>query len=237
MGVAGQFSARLHNEINAYAAWLPVANSFELGDYGLVSDGVFQRIGNIKEFGVGIDKKESVAADIDFKSDDAKRISLVAGAEVNALPAAPIDANVRIELGRKGSYYAKAASTTATDIANIGEVAAKLGRAPGWRRKYRVVWSILTGHNCLIVMASADNAVFELSGQADVLQQLDIGAAKVGVTVSNDTNVGFTVTGESGVVGLRLFKLKWFGGDLKLLGPEEEAQYEKETADELEDDV
>lgn len=237
MGVAAQFSKRLHKEINAHAAWLPVANSFELGDYGLVSDGVFQRTGNIKEFGVDFESKDSKAADIDFKSEDAKRVSVVADAEVNALPDAPIDAKLRIELGRKGSYYAKAANTTATEMSNIREVASNLARARGWRRKYRVVSSIITGQDCLIVTANADNAIFELSGQADALQYLNVGAVKAGLSVTDDTNVGVTIVGETGVVGLRLFKVRWFGDEANLLGPKGESGYEEETADELEDDV
>lgn len=237
MGVAAQFSKSLHKEINAYAAWLPVANSFELGDYGLVSDGVFQRIGNITEFGVEFESKASELAGIDFKSEDAKRVSIVADVEVNALPDAPVDAKLRIELGRKGSYYARAADTTATEMTNIREVASGLARAQGWRRKYRVVSSIITGHDCLIVTASADNAIFELSGQADAFQNLNAGAVNAGVSVTNDTNVGFTVVGKTGVVGLRLFKLRWFGDQANLLGPEGKADYEQERADELEDDV
>lgn len=237
VGIAAQFSKSLHKEINAHAAWFPVTNSFELGDYGLVSDGVFQRIGNIAEFSVEFTSKASKPASIDFKSEDAKLVSVVADAEVNALPDAPIDARFRIELGKKGSYYARAADTTAIEMTNIREVAGGLARALGWRRKYRVVSSIITGHDCLIVTAQADHATYELSGQASALKNLNVGAMRAGVSITNDTNVGFTVAGETGVVGLRLFKLRWFGDQVQLLGPEGKADYEVDTADELEDDV
>jgi hypothetical protein len=49
LGTARLFSSILHHEISAYAAWMPVTNTFRLGDYGVISDGVFVKMGNIEE--------------------------------------------------------------------------------------------------------------------------------------------------------------------------------------------
>lgn len=237
MGVPAEFSKRLHEAIGAHSAWPPVTNSFGLGDYGLVSDGIFQRLGNIQEFDIGFASSESPAADLDMKSSDATRVAMVANVVVDALPPAPIDAKLRIELGGKGSYYAKATRMTSVDMTNVGQVAGALERAPGWRRKYRVVRSVIVAHDCLLVTASADQATFELSGNADVLNVLNIGAAGASVSITNDTNIGVTIVGRTGVIGLRLFKLKWFSGDPRFLKPGEEADFDDATDDELEDDV
>jgi hypothetical protein len=43
--------------------------------------------------------------------------------------------------------------------------------------------------------------------------------------------------GDTGVVGLRLFKLKLWGSQAKLLGPAGEVEVEEDEGDELEDDV
>jgi len=51
-GTAKRFSKLLHKEIDVHAAWLPISNTFRVGDYGLISDAVFATLGNIEEFGV-----------------------------------------------------------------------------------------------------------------------------------------------------------------------------------------
>jgi hypothetical protein len=238
MGLAAQFSKHLHKEVGAHAAWLPVANSFELGDYGLVSDGVFNRMGNVREFGVQVTGDETDSVKLDFKSEGTRLMSLVGEAEVNALPDSPIEAALKIEFSDKDSYYAKAARASVQEIPNLRQVAEQLAKADGWRRKFRVVRATITGHDCVIVTSKAAKASFVLKGNADALKQLSAGAVGAGVEVASEKDVGLSIVGDSGVVGLRLFKLKWWGGDqAKLLGPNGEVEVEDDDGDELEDDV
>jgi hypothetical protein len=237
MGIAAQFSKHLHSEIDAHAAWMPVANTFALGDYGLVSDGVFQKMGNVSEFGVDVTGQESNSVKFDFKSKGTNIVSLVGDAQVAALPGEPIDAKLKIEFGDKDAYLAKAGKATVTEVPNVRQVAEKLAKAKGWRRKYRVVWTTVTAHDALIVTSRAAHASFELSGKADVLKQLGLGGASAGVNISSENDVGLTIVGETGVVGLKLFKLKLWGDQARMLGPDDEVEVEEDEGDELEDDV
>jgi hypothetical protein len=237
MGLAAQFSKHLHKEVGAHAAWLPVANLFELGDYGLISDGVFNRMGNLREFGLDVTGVETNSVKLDFKSEGTRLVSLVGEAEVNALPDSPIEAALKIEFSAKDAYYAKAASASVQEIPNLREVAEQLAKVDGWRRKYRVVRGTITGHDCVIVTSKAANASFVLKGNADALKQVGAGAVGAGVTVSAENDVGLSIVGDTGVVGLRLFKLKPWGSQAKLLGPGGEVEVEEDEGDELEDDV
>src|SRR4051794_5809266 len=97
MGIAAQFSKHLHGEIGAYAAWLPVANNFGIGDYGLVSDGVFNRMGNISEFDVHAAGVDTNAVKLDFKSEGTRVVSFLGEFEVDALPGEPLAAKIKIE--------------------------------------------------------------------------------------------------------------------------------------------
>jgi hypothetical protein len=237
MGLAANFSKHLHEEVGAHAAWLPVANSFQLGDYGLISDGVFNSMGNIREFGVDVDGVASDTVKLDFKSEGTRLVSLVGDAEVDALPDSPIEASLRIEFSNTDSYYAKAAQASVQEIPNLRQVAERLAKADGWKRKYRVVRATVKGEDCVIVTSKANNASLELKGNADALKQVGLGAIAAGVTVSSEKDVGLSIVGDTGVVGLRLFKLKLWGDDAKLLGPEGEVEIEEHEDDELENDV
>jgi hypothetical protein len=39
-GLAKTFNQSIKKEVNAYAAWFPVTNTFKIGDYGLIEGGV-----------------------------------------------------------------------------------------------------------------------------------------------------------------------------------------------------
>ena len=47
MSIARQFNKVIRKELRVHAAWMPIANNFKLGDYGLIDNGVFVRRGNI----------------------------------------------------------------------------------------------------------------------------------------------------------------------------------------------
>ncbi|MGR7026213.1 hypothetical protein [Geodermatophilus sp. URMC 62] len=224
MGIAKQYNKRLHSEIGAYAAWLPMANQFELGDFGLISQGFFQRLGNIREFGVQVTGREGKPVELDYRSDGTRVVSVAGGVEVDMLPAAPIAARLRIEFRDREAYYLKASRSTVEEIPNLHEVAAKLANAPGWRKKYRVVWTTITGHDCIIATSTASSASLVLGGQADALLQVGVGAIGADVQVVSEEDVGIRVVGQTGVVGLKLFKLKVWSSDAKFLPAEDQPE-------------
>ncbi len=237
MGTAALFDKLMHHELNARAAWFPVANTFKLGDYGLVSGGVFTPMGNIAEYGVAFAEAQGPEATLDFTSDGTSVVRVVGNAQVAALPDAPVDAKLVLKFARESSFLAKAAKITAHQIQNVNQVARALARAPGWERKYRVVWSTLTGHSCAIVSTRSANASFELSGKANALAKFELGAVDAGMTVAREENVGFKSLGKTGVIALRLFKLKLWGDGPRLLLDADEALVESDAGAELEDDV
>ena len=54
-------------------------------------------------------------------------------------------------------------------------------------------------------------AQLTISGQASALKQFDLAGVSAGVTLGSARNVGFSLLGKNGVVGLVLFKLSGFG--------------------------
>jgi hypothetical protein len=238
VGTAGLFSSILHNEISAYAAWMPVTNTFRLGDYGVISNGVLVKMGNIEEFGVSFAEADGKPSELKFRSDGTRVRRFVGGAEIQAMPQADIDAKLVVEFDMADSFYIDAQHLNVKEIGNLAQVGAELRRRPGWRRKYRVVFATYTGRHCTILSSRSANSRVEISGKANALQQLELGHANAGVTVSDEDKVGLQIVGDTGVVGLRMFKLRALGGT-RILGPadgdEDLVQYE--DADELDDDI
>ncbi|MBL7260511.1 hypothetical protein [Paractinoplanes lichenicola] len=236
MGTARKLSKILHSELDVHAAWLPVTNTFALGDYGVVSDGVFVKMGNIAEYGVSFAPATGAPTKLRFRSDGTRVTKFLAGAEVPNIPQVDLEASIRIEFSTKDSFYVDAPVLTVESMEDVAKVGAALRKAEGWRRKYRVVFSTYAGQGCTIISSREANTAFELNATANVLHLLELGQAQGGITLSGERAAGLEVIGASGVVGLRLFKLRFLTGSTDVLRSDS-FEIDYETADDLEDDV
>jgi len=221
MGTAQQFSTVLHNEIRVHAAWLPITNTFRIGDYGLISDGVFVAMGNVSEFGVIPQFQDGPPSAVDFKSDGTRYVRLAgdANAQVPSLPDADVAAKLVIEFEQANSFLIKA-KISCKLISNVAVIADKLSATGRWQKRWAVVSGLYTGENAIIVSSRSSGSKLEISGTAKALKQLDLGAASAGFEISTSQNVGLQVLGQTGVIGLGLFKLGFFSGRVEVLAGE-----------------
>jgi hypothetical protein len=220
MGTASQFDGILKEELNIHAAWIPVTNTFTVGDFGLVSGGVLVKAGNVSaDFGISFQQAAGPPSILNFTSKGTKTFRVAGGAQVNAFPNAPnVNAKLSIEFTSASSFLAKA-NLAVSEMQNVAAVAKKLVETPDWKRKYIVISAIYTGKQCAIISTKSANAKIELSGTANALQQFDLGAVAANLEVSDKKDIGLDIVGEDGVVGLALFKLPWgWGNDPKTLG-------------------
>jgi hypothetical protein len=97
-----------------------------------------------------------------------------------------------------------------SEIQDLNKVAYQLGRVPEWEGRFRIVSALYYGKNCVLISSKAAGSEIELSGKANALQQLDLGAAFAGVQVTNRKDIGLEYIGKKGVIGLAMFKLGWF---------------------------
>ncbi|MCY1142764.1 hypothetical protein OWR29_32620 [Actinoplanes sp. Pm04-4] len=238
MGTARKFNRILHSELDVHAAWVPVTNTFALGDYGVFSDGVFVKMGNIAEHGITFSTASGAPARLRFRSDGVRVTKFVAGAEVPNIPQVDLEASIRIEFSTADSFYVDAPVLSVESIEDVARVGAALREVEGWRRKYKVVFSTYTGQGCTVISSRKANSTFELSATADVLHLLELGKANGGITLSGESAAGLEVIGATGVVGLRLFKLRLFTGSTDILRDQEKGDLiEYEDEGDPEDDL
>ena len=236
MGVARAFDDILKSQANFHAAWFPITNTFQVGDYGVIGDGVFVKLGNIQDdYGIPIATERGDDAKLNFASKGTRVTKLAGGAEVTAFPAQPIEAKLSLEFDHESAFLIKA-NLSLLAMPNIASVAKRLAQADGWKRKYRVVSGVYTGHNCSIISSTGANSKIELSGKADALKELDLGNVAVGISTSTSEQIGIELVGKTGAIGLSLFKLPMFFGDEAQTLAEEEQVYETDW-DTLTDDI
>ena len=217
MGTPALFDSILKKHLGIHAAWLPVTNTFELGDYGLVSDGVLVKIGNIRSFGTSWQETDGPESRLDFASEGTRVTRTVGGAELNALPDQDLDAKVTIEFANASSFLIKA-NLAVREMQDIADVARRLRDHDDWESRYRVVSRTYVGGRCTVLSSTGAQSKIELTGKANALKQLELGAASMDVEIASSEKIGLQIVGKTGVVGLSLFKLGWLTGRPKLLG-------------------
>lgn len=217
MGTASRFDDILKREINIHAAWLPITNTFEIGDFGIVSDGVLVKMGNIRTMGVGWNAKDGSPAKLDFASDGTTIVRAVGNATVQAFPDQDLDASLTIEFERESSFLVKA-ELTVSEMQDVAAVADKLSQLAEWQSRYRVVSAVYVGHGCTILSSKGANSKIALSGKANALKRLDLASASAGIDVTKSERIGLQIVGQTGPVGLSLFKMRWLIGGVEVLG-------------------
>ena len=246
MSLPKEYNRALHKHADFYAAWFPVTMPFRVGDYGLVQNGVFQKIGHLEDLrGDGFDAEVRTATgnptSIDFLSEGARSIKTVAGATVADIPAvADVEAKLTYEFDRKNSFVVKAAEVNVERMENIRQVAdqlARLRREKKWSHRYRVVSAVYTGKECLVLLSSEAGTKVEFEASASALKALDLGKVELKPSVSFSSDTVLKSIGNTGPLGLGLFKLSPWTNDLKVLGADEAAgEVEEDWGDELQDD-
>jgi hypothetical protein len=225
MGVPNQFNDIIQQHLNVFAAWVPIVNKFSLGDYGIMADGVFSKLGNVKEdFGVTFTTGEGDEASIDFTSANAKVIKLDGNTEVSVIPAGAVNAKIQIEFTGEKSFMVKSPKITVTTIENIQALAKQLKTKSEWDGKWRVVHQVYVAEEALVVCTKTAGTKLTFSGDGTALGKMKLGSA--GVNIDTDRELGLKINGKQGVIGLGLFRIKSkiFGGwktDVLAVGKED----------------
>jgi hypothetical protein len=230
-----------------YAAWYPLAQVYELGDYGLIQDGVFQKLGNVRDlasdgFTTAIRSSTGPSTSVDYVSAKTKTIKMVAGAEVPQLPDGAVGASLAYQFEKANSFVVKAAAMTVKQMDNVREIAdglAKLRKNDKWTHAYRVVSATYTAEDALVLLAREANTKVEFSGEVSALKALNAGSIKVAPSVTSSSEAVLKSIGKSGILGLSLFKLNFWSSTPQLLkAGEKKEDYElEECRDELKDDI
>lgn len=242
MGTPSEFNQILKNELNICAAWIPITNTFKIGDYGLVSGGVIVKGGNIRDdFGIDFQAAPGKTSSINFTSVGTTLVRSVNGANVEVFGANNgVDAKLTVNFSKENSFLLKAVLSS-YEMQDLFNVARKLAEVSGWKRKYRVVSAVYSTKDCAIISSKSSNSSIELSGSADALKQFDLGAVAVGIEASRKQDIGLDIVGERGVIGLALFKLPMlWGNDPKLLSQDDtkvETSFDSNWPKLLPDDV
>jgi hypothetical protein len=240
MGLPNQFNDIIQRDLNVHAAWLPITQNYSLGDYGLISDGVFSKLGNISEFNVPFQQSTGPSVSINYKSDISRVTKFAGGTVVQAIPATAIDAKVTLKFDKAQSILIKSPSIKVTAIGNVQQVANQLKKTDGWKRKWTVVFETYHAEEPVVMSTKEAGTEISFTGDAAALESLNLGKTGLSFSVEGNKTIGLDFQGKAGIIALGLFKLRLIGGGPVFLSEEEkkgDAEIEYVTKENLESDL
>jgi hypothetical protein len=213
MSIARLINRTLPRQLKCYAAWPPFANGYQLGDYGFVSGGVFQRQGNIAEFGVVVAAApETPEASLSFVSEGARVVRVAGEAEVSVFPDEPIAARLSFAFESKESLLLKAGTIRMREMTNVAAAGRILAKANGWRHRYKVIRQVWTATDGLVLATRDTSTKVTFGATAGVLKRLELGNVAADVDVAADHGLALEMIGKTGPIGLGLFRVRILGG-------------------------
>jgi hypothetical protein len=241
MGIANAYNRVIRRQLEQHAAWLPLANIFRLGDFGVVSNGLFTRIGNVSDLGLHWKEKDGGSTKLEFTSQSVTTTRIEGGAKVDVFSnSAAVDAKLVLGFERKASFVLKAATITSREIDDVFAVAAALHDHSAWRRRYRFVRQVYSAQNPLILANIEGSTTVTISGKAVALKQLDLGDASATLELATDRELALEIVGDSGTIGLGLARIKLSGavgpageGGKPGVGIEEDTDWDADPEDDI----
>ena len=211
MSLSRALAKILRDNFQMHVAWVPVATSFSLGDYGVWRDGIFAPIGNIREFGVEPRIERGRDINLEFISARASTTQIGARGGGPTTVVTEVKAEAQIRFGAEQSFLIKVGKLSSTRIANIAEVARRLDDTKRWRWQHKVVGELFVGEDVLLVGTSERDTTVSLKGKASALTGLKGGSIGGGLSVSANRQLGLNITGGAGPIGLGLFRVRLSG--------------------------
>ena len=188
MSAIGQLYAReVKDNLEVVYATFPITEGYKLGDFGLLKDDLFTRLGNVSQFGIDFGVRQG-ATESTVKFVSASGVSVMFHGKVDAGPGGvPVNASVDISFSEQSAVFFNAAGCTADAIENqiqLGEQILQLNRDGKWQQQFAVITTLVKAKSSTIVMSSSSDASITIQATSSAVQSIDLDDASIQLSVT-----------------------------------------------------
>jgi hypothetical protein len=190
--------------------WHPTSNR-ELGDYGILRNGIFTRIGNISKFKIPVvSSKPVVKAHQTFSSGSGVSVSFEAGGTVRAGNKSSAKAKMKVGFTGGQGISISAYGIQHTTIQNYAHVMNAIlllyrTQSNAWQEQWVVITDLYQAQKCIMAISahgSTDAEIeFETAAKSP-LNTANLTNANLGLVCKNQRNIGYTLDTQQGKVTL-----------------------------------
>lgn len=191
------YCTEVKKRLNYYAAWLP-NSPFALGDYGRLDDKVFQREGNISDFGIRYSAGDpGPVADIEYASQHVTTMQtkLDAGEEAIGLKA-----GLTIGFSNAGECFVRLGGCRQTSFNNMQDIAGQvlsLRERGLWNDEWVVICQLLNADKTVIYISGSKGAQVKIGLKTDDIEA--VGKAGVSFDSLSKSSISTAIEGDAGL--------------------------------------
>lgn len=236
MDLASHYAQIIRSRLLHFAAWSPITDPYEVGDYGALRRGVFHKLGNIRELGIEPQVRPGAATvSLAFTSAGATMVRTMGSARVEAFPAEALEGTLEIEFQGESSVLVRSGRLAVTELVGVDAVAGRLVRARDglgrrWKLGWRIIRKLYVAHDPVILVSSERGAHFSLRGRVEALAALEAGHGAAELSVSCNKADALQIVGGTGPVAFDLFRAR-IGGHAHVSFGRAEGQSSSEAAE------
>lgn len=202
-GPERNYTREMYRRFGYHATWTP-GTPLQLGDVGVVRDGVYRRLRNLKDFGIPFDVRPDTTAErLKHVSTHSVEFAFKAAGKP-AIPGSFLsDANagVTIEFKRSGGVAFEALGCTTPSISDqlgLGRELIKRYRAGKWNKDYVVVTELVHADSCTVLVSESRGGKISIEASAAVSAgsfSIADASAGLGITFSRSMNTEIIAAG------------------------------------------
>ena len=209
MSLAEEYAETIHDEWQEQFANWPVSKPRELGDYGVLENGVFRRYGNVlKDFDIkAIISNDNNDAVIEYHSSESVDVKFLVKGDLSSTGVKLANAGLEISFHDENAFYFKAAK----GLWKHFESPAKLGNEimdiyekneNKWKRNWVVITDLLEAKATTVIASKGSKASIVLEAEGGEVPSIDLLNASAKIAVRSENNIGLKVISESGMIPL-----------------------------------
>jgi hypothetical protein len=211
------YCKKVREDKNYFANW-DFRTTFEVGDFGVVENFIFQKYGNIKKKKWSKIKVGTYPGNgwTDFNSSGVSRTKGWADLSTD-----PVKAKFGIKFNKDHSFYGRFNFHKTTRLENLHDVSFDLREKwtteptkNGWYKDYCLVSEVFFAKPSFLIIGSKKNTRVNVEGKAPKTALLDLLDLKAGMSIKSDNELSQTIEEKGEIAAyfkLVKFRLKFFG--------------------------
>lgn len=211
--LAKVYTGALHHHFGVmYATWLP-SESVQLGDYGLLRNNIFTRVGNVAQLGIGFGVRRDTNRDnYEFATAESVNLRFSSRGSVEATGDVATRARLEIHFAKAKAFLFVAAQCSLHSVenqANLGMDLVDLARRKVWDVRHVVVTSLIESGATTIIGSLGADAMLAVEADSAALETINLADTQAGLRLTSASNVGIRIVARDGLTPLmRLSKVE-----------------------------
>jgi hypothetical protein len=191
---------------HVFYASFPLSEGYRLGDFGILDDSVFRRLGNISEFqlgGFGERSDSTATSQLDFTSKSG--VSVEFHGKASMAGSVPVKAGLDVSFSTENAVMFNAAGCQASaidDQVKLATAIMDLFERGQWRKEYVVVTTLVRAKTTTVLVSSSDSAKISLEASTDRIDAIDLGDASLQLAIKSFKDIAVKIVTEGGLTPL-----------------------------------